>query len=69
MDLVATSIKTVNGITMRDLAYKCQNTILWSLGSLRNLKMDLYLGESNVAVPMPLSTPIQISFRIIHVVI
>jgi hypothetical protein len=44
MDLVATSIKTVGGITMRDLAYKCQSTILWNLGSLRSLKMELYLG-------------------------
>ena len=45
MDLVSTAIKTTStGITMRDLAYKSQNYVLLNLGTMRTLKMELYLG-------------------------
>ncbi len=45
MDLVGTSIKSVAGLTSRDLIYKSQSINFWNLGSLRDLKMEVYVDD------------------------
>jgi hypothetical protein len=67
MDLVGTTVKTtMTGITSRDLVYKSQILNLWDLGSLRNLQMEMYVDEETTPVQFPLTTPVQVCFKIIH---
>lgn len=67
LDLASTTIKSsIGGVTSRDLVYRSQMYNVWDLGSQRVLQMELYLDEEPNPVVFPLSTPIQVCFKIIH---
>lgn len=67
LDLVGTTIKsTMSGLISRDLVYKSQILNLWDLGNLRSLNMEVYVDEDTNPVNFPLSSPIQVCFKIIH---
>jgi hypothetical protein len=68
MDLVSTS-QQVNqfGVTSRDLVYRSQMSNVWNLGTQRNLVMEVYLDDSSTPLNLPLTNPIQVCFKIIHV--
>lgn len=67
LDLAATTVKTtMTGLTSRDLVYKSQLLNLWDLGTLRNLQMEMYVDEETTPVVFPITTPIQVCFKIVH---
>ena len=67
MDLASTTVKsTMTGLVSRDLVYKSQMLNMWDMGTLRSLLMEMYVDEERTPVAFPLSTPIQVCFKIIH---
>jgi hypothetical protein len=58
----------VDGMITRDLIYKNDISAFWFLGN-RNLKMRVYVDESQDPIAFPIQNQIAISFKIIHLTI
>mgnify|MGYP000452785113 CR=1 FL=1 len=57
---------TQQGIQYRDLIYKNEMSALWQLGSLRNLQFQVYLDEEITPINFPITNPINVAFKILH---
>lgn len=60
---------TAQGIQYRDLVYKSEMNTMWQLGSLRNLEFQVYLDDETTPLTFPITNPINITFKILHLAI
>lgn len=54
------------GIQYRDLIYKSEGNIMWDLGTLRNLSFVVYLDEETTPLAFPITNPVNVTFKILH---
>ena len=61
-------INTVSneGVIARDLIYKNETCAFWNLGTMRNLQFRIYLDNDTQPTALPLSNPLNVTFKIIH---
>lgn len=54
------------GIQYRDLIYKSEGNVMWELGTLRNLNFLLYLDDETTPLNFPITNPVSLVFKILH---
>jgi hypothetical protein len=67
LELYSISLKTVNGLSTRDLIYKSSIVNNWHLGTLRNLRLRIFIDGSTQPVELPTSNSINVCLKILHV--
>lgn len=66
LNLAAITTTNVNGMIQRDLVYKNDVQAMWNLGTLRNLRFQVFVDDSTVPVNFPIQNSIALTFKIVH---